>query len=473
MARRLEPTEFLMPTIDVKLPNLGDGIKSGDILEVLVSEGDTIKKDQGIAEVETDKASVEVPSSHAGKVTKVHIKQGDTVEIGGVLVTLEVSEGASKETKEDKPAPKKEEKKPEPKAEEKPAPKAEEKPASKPAPEKKSEPKPEPKQPAAEKSAKAAPAPAPASTATVDEDYDGEDVAAGPAVRRFAREVGVNLRQVAGTGPNGRITRDDVLNAVRQSSQARPAASSGAASAKSGESDAWGPVRVERLSKIRKTIANKMHESWTTCPRVTNFDDADITELEKIRQASKDDYAKAGIKLTTLPFIVKALAMALKNHPTINASIDMEAEQIVYKEYVNIGIAVDSERGLVVPSLRGVDHLSIPDIARGIATLADKVRDQNFGVDDLRGSTFTISNLGAIGGTYSTPIINYPEVAILLVGRARKLPVVVEGDKLEVRLMMPLSLSYDHRLVDGGAAARFLNEVIGYLKAPGRLLLAP
>jgi pyruvate dehydrogenase E2 component (dihydrolipoamide acetyltransferase) len=460
-----------MPTIDVKLPNLGDGIKSGDILEVLVSEGDTIKKDQGLAEVETDKASVEVPSTHAGKVTKVHIAQGQTVAIGGVLVTLEVAEGADAAPKAPaKPAPEKkpEEKKPEPKAEEKPQPKptpAPPKAESKPAPA---------RQPAAE-APKPAPAPPPRTAAVAEEsegdgDGAGDSVAAGPAVRRFAREVGVNLRQVKGTGASGRITRDDVLAAVRQAGQAR----SGAVGTAAGqERDAWGPIRVEKLSRIRKTIASKMHESWTTCARVTNFDDADVTELEKIRQASKDDYAKAGIKLTSLPFIVKALAMALKNHPAVNGSIDLEEERIVYKDYVNIGIAVDSERGLVVPSLRGVDHLSIPDIARGIATLAEKVRDQNFGVDDLRGSTFTISNLGAIGGTYSTPIINYPEAAILLVGRARKLPVVVEGDKFAARLMLPLSLSYDHRLIDGATAARFLNEVIGYLKAPGRLLLAP
>lgn len=454
-----------MPNIDVKLPNLGDGIKSGDVLEVLVKEGETIKKDQGIVEVETDKASVEVPSSHAGKVVKIHVKQGQSVEIGGVLLTIEASEGAAAPAAAKPAAPA------QPKAEAKPAE------TPKPAPAKPA--------PAAEAPKPAAPKPVPppapkpvtAAAPAVEEEavVDESGVAAGPAVRRFAREVGVELRNVTGSGPGGRITRDDVLNAVRQSSHgARPTSSAATATkSPSGESDAWGPVRVERMTKIRKTIANKMHESWTTCPRVTNFDDADITELERIRQVSKDDYAKAGIKLTSLPFIVKACAMALKNHPAINATIDTENEQIIYKEYVNIGIAVDSERGLVVPSLRGVDHMSIPDVARGIAGLADKVRDSNFGVDDLRGSTFTISNLGAIGGTYSTPIINHPEVAILLVGRARKLPVVMADDKIEVRLMLPMSLSYDHRLVDGATAARFLNDVMSYLKSPGRMLLAP
>ncbi len=469
-----------MPTIDIKLPNLGDGIKSGDILEVLVKVGETIKKDQGIFEVETDKASVEVPSSHAGKVTQINVKQGQSVEIGGSLLTLEVSEGAgnaaptpAKPTPAAQAAPA-----PEKPAPEKPAPKqtpASEKPAStKPTPAASAPPTPKPAAPA---TAPAKPASEPVvAVAEVDAEVgDDADVAAGPAVRRFAREVGVDLKHVTGSGPGARITREDVLNAVRSASHSAKSGNGAPAAAKagSGQSDNWGPVRLEKMPKIRKVIAQKMHESWSTCPRVTNFDDVDVTELEKIRQSSKNDYAQAGIKLTTLPFIVKACAMALRNHPTVNASIDMENEQIVYKEYVNIGIAVDSDRGLVVPSLRGVDHLSVAEVARGIGALADKIRDSNFGVDDLRGSTFTISNLGSIGGTYSTPMINYPEVAILLVGRARKLPVVVEGDKIEARLMMPLSLSYDHRLIDGATAARFLNDVMNYLKAPGRLLLAP
>ena len=217
-----------------------------------------------------------------------------------------------------------------------------------------------------------------------------------------------------------------------------------------------------------------MLQSYSTIPQLTNFDDVDTTELEHLRKESKDDYAAKGIKLTAMPFIVKALASSLKDHPIINASIDTEANEIVYKEYVNVGIAVDTEKGLVVPVLRDADRKNIPTIAREIAELAESVRDGSFAVDDLRGGTFTISNLGAIGGTYSTPIINPPEVAILLVGRSRMLP---QWDKAKgefvPKLMMPLSLTYDHRIVDGAAAARFLNEVKGYLANPGRLLLAP
>jgi pyruvate dehydrogenase E2 component (dihydrolipoamide acetyltransferase) len=286
-------------------------------------------------------------------------------------------------------------------------------------------------------------------------------------VRRFAREVGIDLARVTGSGAGGRITRDDVLAVVRQSSQ-----SAGAKQTQATARDSWGPIRPEKMPKIRKVIAAKMHESWTAVPRVTNFDDADVTELEHLRVSSKDDYAKKGIKLTSLPFVIKAVASALKHHPLINASLDEEQEQIIYKEYVNIGIAVDTERGLVVPSLRGADEMSIPDIARAVAQLSENVREGNFKPADLQGSTFSISNLGAIGGTYSTPIINTPEVAILLVGRSRKMPVVVD-DQIAARLMMPLSLAYDHRLVDGATAARFLNDVIDYLEAPSRLLLAP
>ncbi len=285
-------------------------------------------------------------------------------------------------------------------------------------------------------------------------------------MRRFARELGVDLATVTGTGSAGRITRDDILKVVR---------SGGNRSAESvapGVSDGFGPVRHEKMSRMRRTIAEQMHRSWSTVPRVTNFDDADVTELENIRKSSKEDYAARGIKLTSLPFVIKAVAMALRNHPVINASVDLEEGLITYKEYINVGIAVDTDRGLVVPSLRNASELSIPVIAQQLGKIADKVRDNQFTLEDLKGSTFTISNLGAIGGTWSTPIINVPETAILLVGRARQMP-VVRNEQIVPRLMMPLSISYDHRLIDGGAAARFLNEVIGFLEAPSRLLLAP
>jgi pyruvate/2-oxoglutarate dehydrogenase complex dihydrolipoamide acyltransferase (E2) component len=293
----------------------------------------------------------------------------------------------------------------------------------------------------------------------------------------LAREVGVDLAAIQGSGTGGRITRDDVLAAVRAArgtgTPRTPAAVPEPASDSDSETaDSWGPIRIERMPKIRQTIAAAMQASWSGIPRVTNFDDADVTELENVRQKSKQDYAAAGIKLTAMPFIIKAVALSLKAQPELNASVDAEASEVTYKQYVNIGIAVDTERGLVVPSLRHADRLCLADIARALATIAENVRTNRFSVDDLRGSTFTISNLGAIGGTYSTPIINPPEVAVLLVGRSRKMPVVLD-DQIAVRLMLPLSISYDHRIVDGATAARFLNDVKGYLEAPSRLLLAP
>ena len=498
---------------EVKLPELGDGIESGDVLDIFVAVGDVVTAGQDIIEMETDKATVPVPTSVAGKVTKILVSEGDTVPVGGGLIEVEAEAGAA----ESKPAAKA----PEPKAEAKAAeaPKAEAPAPEKAAPEKAAPEKAGPEEPAPPKSeaSKSAPAPVPpqpvvqqpaaqaappaqatppvGSTAPVTPPAASTTsgaIPAGPAIRRFAREVGVDLANVRGTGESGRIGREDILSVVRAANQSARSGSHAAPAAKAAPSSAspsaaspapaglpgtadqddFGPIRVERMSKIRKTIAKQMHLSWSSVPRVTNFDDADITDLERLRQSSKDDYAAQGLKLTTMPFLIKAVATALRHHPSMNAIIDEANEQIIYKDYVNVGIAVDTDRGLVVPVMQDSDRLGVPQITRSLAEMAGKVRGGNFGVSDMRGGTFTISNLGAIGGQYSTPIVNVPEVAILLVGRSRKLPVVMPDDSIKPRLMMPLSLSYDHRLVDGGTAARFLNDVIGYLEAPSRLLLA-
>ncbi|GIW98438.1 MAG: dihydrolipoamide acetyltransferase component of pyruvate dehydrogenase complex [Pirellulaceae bacterium] len=501
--------------MEVKLPELGEGVESGDVLEVLVQEGDQVQAEQPLLELETDKATVTVPSPAAGKITKLLVKPGQTVAVGEVIASLDTAgtDGGSSSSapptssqQDEAPAKGSDAAQTEPKtADSETSSKSAEAPTSaaptsdpprnrpEASPQVSSPtggtatPAPSAPEPTAKESVPPAPAPATGLEATAD-----DKIPAGPAVRRFAREVGVDLRTVQGTGEGGRITRDDVLRAVRELGKSRapapaadgqlvasekaPAAthSPGRGVALPGEpgSDEYGPIRVERLSKIRKTIAAQMHKSWSTVPRVTNFDDADITELEALRQANKEEYAAQGIKLTTMPFIIKAVAMALKHHPTINAIIDMEKEQVIYRDYVNIGIAVDTPRGLVVPNIRHADQLTIPEIARALADMAVRVRNGDFGVNELRGGTFSISNLGAIGGTYSTPVVNVPEVAILLLGRSRKLPVVMPDDSIRPRLMLPLSLSYDHRLVDGGAAARFLNDVIGYLESPSRLLLA-
>jgi len=438
---------------EFKLPDLGENIASGDVVTVFVSAGDVLKPGQPLLEVETDKAVIEVPCPPGGRVVSVLVKKGDTVKVGQALVTLDSATAGANVPAAAKPT------------------------AATPAAAVQVAAAPAAKGVAPEMMAESVPDTQPVAAAVASSAIEP----AGPAVRRLARELGVDLARVRGSGPSGRIVRDDVVAAVRQasaqgsgrgSSDGRLSkANAGSAQTAALEHDTWGPVRREQMSRMRRTIAANMLRSVATIPHLTNFDDADVTELERLRKASAEEHAKANVKLTALSFVIKAVSLSLKLHPTVNASIDTEKGEILYKEYVNIGLAVDTPRGLVVPVLRDCDELSIPQIAQAIAETAEKAKHAQYSVEDLRGGTFTISNLGAIGGTYSTPIINWPEVAILLVGRARRLPVVRE-DKIEPRLMMPLSLSYDHRIIDGAMAARFLKEVIGYLESPGRLLLA-
>jgi len=439
---------------EFKLPDLGENIASGDVVSVFVSAGDVLKPGQAILEVETDKAVIEVPCPPGGVVSQVLVKKGDTVKVGQPLVVLDApgSAGAKPAAAAPKAAA----------AASSPAPAAAPAPAA-PAP------IPTPAPVAAPAAAVATPVSSPAPVAVDDQPAVAVVEPAGPAVRRLARELGVDLGRVKGTGPAGRIVREDVIAAVRHASAAPQARSR--PDSKSTERDDWGPIRREQMSRMRKTIAANMARSVQTIPHLTNFDDADVTELEALRKASAPEYAKNNLKLTALAFVIKAVSLSLRQHPAINSTVDMEKGEIVFKDYVNVGLAVDTPRGLVVPVLRDCDQMSIPQIAQAIADTADKAKNAQYGIEDLRGGTFTISNLGAVGGAYSTPIINWPEVAILLLGRSRRMPVVHE-DKIEPRLMMPLSLSYDHRIVDGAMAARFLNEVIGYLESPGRLLLA-
>jgi pyruvate/2-oxoglutarate dehydrogenase complex dihydrolipoamide acyltransferase (E2) component len=436
--------------IDFKLPELGENVHSGDVVNVLVEEGDVIAVNDGVVELETDKAVVEIPCPHAGRVAKLLVKKGDTLKVGQAILTI-----ASGETAE---------------------------PAAAPA------------------SVAAMPAAAPPGSATAQAvssaapavlDRPGP-VPAGPSVRRLARERDIDLRTVAGSGKHGRITEEDLQSVSSRSSvpapvpmgpitSAAPASPAPVApglqpTVPPGESgkDAWGPVRVEKMSRIRRTIAEQMARSASTIPHVTNFDDADVTELERLRQGVPAGQLSQNVKLTMMPFVMKAVAMVLRRHAALNAVFDEQNDQIIYKEYVNLGIAVDTPRGLVVPNVRNADRLTILQLAQALGSIAERARGSQFGIDDLRGGTFTISNLGAVGGSYSTPIINHPEVAILLLGRARWLPVVrgENHDRIETRLMMPLSLSFDHRLVDGATAGRFLNEVIRNLETPGMLLLA-
>jgi len=475
--------------IEFQLPELGENVESGDVVNVLVQEGETIAGNTGVIELETDKAVVEIPCPHAGRVSKLLVKKGQTVKVGQVVLVIEPENGsasspaattvsaaaaatAARTTATTVPAA------PTMSA----APAGAASPAGAGVPER-STPVSSPAAPATESAAAVAARPPLSSAGAGDDDAL---IPAGPAVRRLARELGVDLRALTGSGPNGRITPEDVQAAAAALSRAKPpgAASAGPGIAAApaaqpyqpvvpaGEPgrDNYGPVIRERMPKIRQTIAAQMVKSATTIPHVTNFDDADVTELDSLRRGVPQGFLPEGVKLTLMPFVVRACALALRRHPVINASIDEETQSIVYKQYVNVGIAVDTPRGLVVPAMRDADRLTIVQIAAQLGQIASRARAAQFAVEELRGGTFTISNLGAVGGTYSTPIINRPETAILLLGRSRMLPVVREG-RIEPRLMLPLSFSYDHRVIDGAAAARFLGEVIDWLQSPAKLLL--
>jgi pyruvate dehydrogenase E2 component (dihydrolipoamide acetyltransferase) len=456
----------------VKLPDLGEGIESAEVISVLVKEGDTIAVDDPIVEIETDKAAVEVPSTDAGRVAKVHVKEGDSIRPGTVLITLNGEEGqAAAEAQEQEkklagktpqPPPQEEDRDQQTARQ-----KAGEAPPAAEAPSRAGEPEPA----AAPKAPAPTPPPRPAEA---EPPLREQIVPAGPAVRRYARQLGIDIRRVEGSGPGGRITRQDVEAAVRRATRPAPSAAAPSEAPAAGHAeeaaDTWGSIRREPLSRVRKIIARRMHESASTIPHVTSFDDADVTELEQFRQEHKEELAEAGVKLTMLAFVLKAVAQALKEHPKLNASLDAEGGEIIYKQYVHLGVAVDTDRGLLVPVLRSADEMRIADIARALGEAVARARSGRIAPDELRGGTFTVSNMGAIGGSYSTPIINPPESAILLLGRTHERPVVVEG-RVAPRLLLPLSLSYDHRLIDGADAARFLNAVIGYLESPGKLLL--
>jgi pyruvate dehydrogenase E2 component (dihydrolipoamide acetyltransferase) len=432
--------------VEFTLPTLGENVSSGDVVAVLVREGDTIAANDGVIEIETDKAVVEIPCPHAGKVAKVLIAKGQTVKVGQPLLQIEVESATGEAAGSPHPGP----------------------------------------LPVGEGTKNGLPE----GEGTKEKIPKGEktaNVVAGPEARRLARELGVDLAKVSGSGKRGRINIDDVRAAAAKSQQPPPKEEPLPSSFDEGipaqrgtrepavppgelGHDAFGAVRRQPMSRIRKTIAAQMVKSATIIPHVTNFDDADVTDLERIRKTIPPAYLGPTIKLTAMSFAIRAVALALRQHPLLNASLDEEKEEIVYKQYVNIGVAVDTPRGLVVPVLRDADRMGVIQIARELTLLAARARSAEFGVEELRGGTFTISNLGAVGGVYSTPIINHPEVAILLLGRSRWKLAAFEG-KIEGRLLMPLSLSYDHRVVDGAAAGRFLNDVIDSLQSPGRMLV--
>ena len=439
------------------LPDLGEGLTEAEIVAVLVREGDVIAEDAPLLEVETDKAQVEIPSPMGGRVEKIHVSPGQTVKVGTVLVTF-ADDGASAQ----------------PAAAAGDA--AQRKPTA--APPRRAAPgqsSPAPAEPSAAPRPSAGPAPA------------AGPVAATPATRRLARELGVALPGVRGTGPGGRIVDDDVRAAAARAGQptavapaerAKPAAPAAPAKPLAGVGleppplprfEQWGPVERTPLSHLRRTIAERMTLSATLIPHVTHFDRADITDLDAIITRNLEAARAQGVTLTLTGFLLKATALALRSHPQFNASLDPAAGEMILKRYYHVGVAVATERGLIVPVLRDVDRKPVLEVARELGALAQRVREGKATLDDLRGGTFTITNIGALGGTAAIPIINYPEVAILGVARARQEPVVRQG-QIVPRLILPLTLTFDHRIADGADGARLATDIVQRLEAPERLL---
>lgn len=428
---------------EIRVPEIGENIESGDVVKLLVAKGDPIDVDQPILELETDKAVVEIPSPMSGLVSELLVKEGDTIEVGQVMVKLDT---------------------PEPDAKSAPA-KSSETPT---------DPDPLPtidKAPVKEKPASApsqVKAPAPAAPAAPVKPGAKIPVAAAPAVRRLARELGVKVELVAGSGTGGRISSDDIKNHVKRTM-------SGAGGVPGRRVDLpdferWGTVDRQPISKIGRITAESMTRSWTTIPHVTQHDRADITALEAFRKKSAPKVAAEGGKLTITAILLKVCAAALKAFPQFNSSLDWEAQEIVRKHYFNIGIAVDTERGLIVPVVRDVESKSLTQLSIELQDLAGRTRDKKIKPEELEGGNFTISNLGGIGGVGFTPIVYGSQVAILGVSRTQKELQLQDGNPAE-RLMLPLSLSYDHRVINGADGARFLRWVCEALENPYLVLL--
>jgi pyruvate dehydrogenase E2 component (dihydrolipoamide acetyltransferase) len=465
---------------DFILPNLGDGVAQGDVLKVLVKPGDAVAVDQPVLELETDKATIEVPSDVAGKVKEVKVKAGDKVKPGqAVLVLDNGAQGAEapKAEPQKAEAPKAEAPKAEAPKEAEPAPKQPPKQAEAAAPE---QPATAPERPKASvHNISAARPPAPASPPAAAASHVTAAPAA-PSVRRLAREIGVDVSQVPGTGPGGRITQDDVkefakrvMHSVGGNGQA--AAASGAARPAAGgpalpDFSKWGEVERKAMSGIRRKTAEHLSNAWNTIPHVTQFDKADITALEQVRKKYRAEVEKAGGNLTVTAIAAKVIASALKAFPQFNASVDAAGEAIVYKKYINVGIAVDTENGLLVPVIRNADQKNLIQLSIEINQLAEKAKARKLSLDEMSGGSMSISNLGGIGGTAFTPIVNWPEVAILGISRGGFEP-VWNGTTFEPKQMLPLSLSYDHRLIDGADAIRFLRWVAEALENPFTLAL--
>jgi pyruvate dehydrogenase E2 component (dihydrolipoamide acetyltransferase) len=429
--------------VEFKVPDLGENIESADVINVLVKKGDTITKEQSVIEIETDKATIEVPSSVEGKIVEVNVKTGDNVKVGNVLIKVKSTGKISPENKET----------------------IEEK-----------------EQPVDDDEGK--------EKAVVSETFKGEvkemkpgerdeqlpilkgTAPAAPSVRRIARVLGVDINNVPGTGAGGRISMDDVKAHVKKLMRGKDESLGfGLKKEVLPDFSRYGKIERVAMNKIRQKTATHLSYAWAVTPHVTQFDKTDITEFEKDRKELSKQVEKHGAKLTVTAILIKIISEGLKKFPQFNSSIDMEKMEIIYKKYINIGVAVDTEYGLLVPVIKNSNEKNLIDISVELNELAKKARDKKLSLEEMQGGCFTITNLGGIGGTYFTPIVNSPEVAILGISRANYEPVYSKDGNFEPRLMLPLSLSYDHRIIDGADAIRFLRWVCEALEEPLKIFM--
>lgn len=430
--------------MDVKLPRLAEGVEGGTVVNILVSEGQEIQKDQAIMELETQKAVGSIPAPSSGVVTKIHVKQGMEVSVGQTLISMESggagSAASAKPSQTQQPRPQREI---------------------------------SPDGGAAQTVATTTP------TDQTPDDYRYESTSgvappAPPSIRKIARDLGIDLRRVKGSESGGRINLGDLRNYIQRlqemASRSAPAAAAPqperttTAPGEAVDFAKWGPVRREKMSALRRTVSRRMFESWSTIPKINQFDDADITSLLALRKKHAASFERKGAHLTLTSFLLLVLGRTLKKHPRANASLDEVSLEIVYKDYCHIGIAVDTEGGLIVPILRDVDQKNLLQLSQELHALTERTRQRKISIEELQGGTFTISNQGSIGGDHFTPIVYAPQVAILGAGQGQPKPVALDG-KIAIRTMLPLCLAYDHRVLDGADAVRFLKDVIAGLES--------
>ena len=432
--------------MDIKLPQLAEGVESGTVVNILVSEGQEIKKDQAFMELETQKAVGSIPSPSSGTVTKVHVKEGMEVSVGQVLISIQTG-GATAANESTHSGANSSGNRAQTKT---------------------------PPSPGVQTGSESAPVQRHLDTFRY-QSRSGAPPPAPPSVRKIAQELGIDLTRVQGSEAGGRIRMPDVRayiqhlqeiasQQVGSSGQTVASAAAPMPPAETIDFSKWGPVRREKLSPLRRTVSRRMVESWTTIPKSNQFDEVDITALLSLREKHASAYEKNNVRLTLTSFILLALARVLRKHPTANASLDPAGGDLILKDYCHIGIAVDTDAGLIVPILRDVDKKTLVQLSRELQDLTERTRQRKIGLEEMQGGTFTISNQGSIGGSYFTPIIYAPQVAILGVGQGQKKPVVVDG-KIAVRTMLPLCLGYDHRVLDGANAVRFLKDLITALQS--------